>query len=221
MTTEFADWKSLEPPKSDRLEGQYVTLERLDVERHFPALWQAFESTQIDHWRYLLYGPFSNAQAYRQWLEQAAGSSDPFYYSIIVDGLALGLVSYMRIDAGNGVLEIGHVNFSPALQRTRAATEALMLMIEHAFTLGYRRIEWKCDNLNLPSRRAAERLGFVYEGLFHQHLIVRGHNRDTRWYALLDRHWSDLHEAYASWLAPANFDEAGQQRLSLHKLLPQ
>lgn len=172
-------------------------------------------------WTYLLSGPFASLAEYRTWLEAKQASDDPLFFAI-VDGatrLAVGLASYLRIDAANGSMEVGHLQFSPLLQRTAAATEAMYLMMKQAFELGYRRYEWKCDALNAASRRAAERLGFSFEGIFRQAVVYKGRNRDTAWYSIIDKEWPAIDAAYRQWLDPANFDEAGQQRSSLSALM--
>jgi RimJ/RimL family protein N-acetyltransferase len=168
--------------------------------------------------RYLPYGPFAGFEQFREWLDQRAASTDPLFYAI-VDGKTLtpqGMASYLRMVPEHGVIEIGHIWFAPALQRTRQATEAIYLMARHVFDdLGYRRLEWKCDALNEPSRRAAERFGFTFEGVFRQHLVVKGHNRDSAWFSMLDGEWPVIRAAFEAWLAPLNFDADGRQRESL------
>jgi len=171
-------------------------------------------------WAWLPYGPFEDAAAHRAWMAQACTGDDPLFFAVVDagDDRALGIASYLRITPEAGTIEIGHIAFSPALQRTAAATEALTLMIRCAFGLGYRRIEWKCNALNAPSRRAARRLGFSYEGVFRQAAVVKGRNRDTAWYAMIDSEAPALLAAYDRWLDPANFDAAGRQRVRLSDL---
>jgi RimJ/RimL family protein N-acetyltransferase len=162
----------------------------------------------------LFYGPFDSFDAYRRWLVAMTESNDPLFYAIVdnASGKAVGVAAYMRIDPANGVIEVGHLNFSPALQRTAAATEAMYLMMRRAFDeLGYRRYEWKCDSLNAPSRSAAERLGFHYEGLFRQAIIYKNRSRDTAWFSIIDSEWPARKTAFERWLAPENFDAAGRQ----------
>ncbi len=164
-------------------------------------------------------GPYGSVDELQTWMEQAVQSDAVFYaFTDPVSGTAFGYASFMRIDAANGALEIGNVMISPAAQRSRAASEALMLMIGWAFGAGYRRVEWKCNALNAPSRRAARRYGFAFEGIFRNHMILKSRNRDTAWYAMTDADWPALAAAYAAWLAPANFDAEGRQRDSLSDL---
>jgi len=171
-------------------------------------------------WTYLPYGPFESPDGYRDWVTERSRDSDPLFLAIVdgATGLATGVASYLRIDSGNGSIEVGHLAYSPLLQRTPAATEAMYLMMRHAFELGYRRYEWKCNALNTPSRVAAQRLGFAYEGIFRQASVVHGRNRDTAWYAIIDSEWPALQAAYEQWLAPANFDSDGQQKTRLSEL---
>jgi RimJ/RimL family protein N-acetyltransferase len=198
------------------------------------GLWEAFGAdTSGRNWTYLAHDPFVRFDDFAAWVAQASASSDPLYYVVSVaqdrrtsaGGAAtgavstvVGIASYLRITPAAGVIEVGHIHFSPHLQRTPAATEAMYLMMRHAFELGYRRYEWKCDALNAPSRRAAQRLGFSYEGLFRQALVTKGRNRDTAWYACLDREWPALRAAFDAWLDAGNFDADGRQRTSLTAL---
>jgi RimJ/RimL family protein N-acetyltransferase len=206
------------PPRAP-LQGRLCRLEPLDVARHAAPL---FEAHALDregrNWTYLPYGPFASAAEHARWVEWAAAQEDPQFFAI-VDGAsarAVGTASYLRIEPAMGVIEVGHLAFSPLLQRKPAATEAMFLMMRRAFDeLGYRRYEWKCDSLNAPSRRAAERLGFTYEGTFRQMHVVKGRNRDTAWFSILDREWPALKRAFERWLEPANFDAAGAQRRRL------
>ena len=165
-------------------------------------------------------GPFADFESYRAWLSESARTSDPLFFAVVetASGRAVGVASYLRIAPQYGSIEVGHLNFSPALQRTPAATEAMYLMMERAFRLGYRRYEWKCDALNAPSRRAAQRLGLSFEGVFRQATVYKGRNRDTAWYAAIDRDWPALQAAFSRWLDPANFDESGRQRVALSAL---
>lgn len=169
---------------------------------------------------YLSSGPFDSLESYRQWINSTCLGIDPLFHAIIdrATGLATGVASYMRIDPANGVIEVGHLNFSPLLQQTRAATEAMHLMMKNAFALGYRRYEWKCDSLNAPSQAAAQRLGFSYEGRFLQAVAYKGRNRDTDWFSITDREWPALCAAHEKWLAPENFDAQGRQHTSLSTL---
>jgi RimJ/RimL family protein N-acetyltransferase len=204
------------------LRGGWTIVEPLDPSRHAEALYDAGHPADpaacAALWRYLPYGPFVDPAAYRQWLATHAVSADPLYFAIrpMTADQPEGVASYLAIRPVDGVLELGHIWFSPQLQRTRMATEALFLLLDHAFgALGYRRVEWKCNALNQPSRHAARRLGFRFEGLFHQHMVIKGRNRDTAWYAILDGEWPALRQTFLRWLDPANFDAAGGQRRSL------
>ncbi len=206
-------------PGPDRLPGIHVTLERLDPARHADDLFQA----NLGHdwvWDYLPYGPFADLAGYRDWQAGMAAKSDPYFYALRdhATGRIGGIASYLRVDPGNGVIEIGHIQIAPVLQRSPAATEAISLMIRWAFQAGYRRVEWKCNALNEPSMVAARRYGFTYEGTFRQHMLVRGHNRDSAWFSILDREWPDLAAAHDAWLAPSNFDAEGRQRQRLSDL---
>jgi RimJ/RimL family protein N-acetyltransferase len=171
-------------------------------------------------WTYLAYGPFDTLDTYRSWVERMAASDDPLFFAVVdtASGRAAGVASYLRIDPPNGAIEVGHIAYSPALQRTRASTEAMYLMMRRAFTLGYRRYEWKCDALNASSRAAAERLGFSFEGIFRQATVYKGRNRDTAWYAAIDRDWPRLERVFTRWLEPENFDDDGRQRARLEDL---
>jgi RimJ/RimL family protein N-acetyltransferase len=215
------DWKPARPPTREPMEGRYCRVERLDSERHAQSL---FSANALDRegrmWTYLYSGPFDDFASYRAWAERSATSEDPFFYAIVdrQTGRAVGVAAYLRIDVNHGTIEVGHLTFSPLLQRTRAATEAMYLMMKHAFDSGYRRYEWKCNALNAPSRAAAMRLGFTYEGLFRQAAVARGRNRDTAWYAIIDREWPALERAFVRWLDPANFDSDGRQKVSLSHL---
>ncbi|HEX7084975.1 MAG TPA: GNAT family protein [Vicinamibacterales bacterium] len=199
--------------------GRWCRLEPLDAGRHARQLFEAnlLDETQAN-WTYLSIGPFHGLDEYTRWVRHAALSDDPLFHAIVDAGsnAASGVAAYMRIDPANGVLEIGHLNFSPRLQRTRAATEAIALMLRRAFDeLGYRRVEWKCDSLNAASRRAAERFGFTCEGVFRQAMVYKGRSRDTAWYAIIDREWPALRAAFEAWLGPENFDGEGRQRRRL------
>jgi RimJ/RimL family protein N-acetyltransferase len=212
-----AGWRAAAPPRVFALEGGGVRLERLDPARHAPALhdvWAGHDAL----WDYLPYGPFADAAATGVHLAACAATSDPWFMAILADGRAVGVASFLRIDPAMGVIEIGHICLSPALQGTVAATRAFALLAEWVFAHGYRRYEWKCNALNLPSRRAAERLGFSFEGVFRQAAVIKGRNRDTAWYAMTDGDWPGVQAAYAAWLAPANFDAAGRQRRALSEM---
>jgi RimJ/RimL family protein N-acetyltransferase len=205
------------------MEGQFCRLEPLDPAKHAREL---FEANSLDkegrNWTYLFVGPFADFDSYRAWLEQVAKSDDPLFHTIVdkETGRAVGVATFMRIDRANGVIEVGNINYSPLLQRKPAATEAMFLMMRRAFDeLGYRRYEWKCDSLNAPSRAAALRLGFQYEGLFRQAVVYKGRNRDTTWFSMIDSEWPALRSAYEAWLAPENFDAGGRQKRKLSDLI--
>ena len=197
-----------------------MVLEPVDPARHATALFASSEGAP-ELWNYLAYGPFESQGAFTRWLEARAASDDPLFYAVVdrTAGAARGMASYLRIERQNGVIEIGHIWFAPVMQRTRQATEAIYLLARHAFDdLGYRRLEWKCDSLNVPSRRAAARFGFVHEGVFRQHMVVKGRNRDTAWYAITDAEWPIRRAAFEAWLSPDNFDLSGHQRNSLSEI---
>ncbi len=206
-----AGWRAPPFPDAAVLEGRWCRLERLS-ERHADALFRA-NAADDAIWDYLPYGPFPSEAGYIRWVGDMAAGKDPLFYAVIerATGLAAGVMAYLRIVPEMGVIELGHINLSPRLARTTAASEAMILMISWAFTAGYRRFEWKCDALNLPSRRAAERLGLSYEGVFRQAAIVKGRNRDTAWFAATDKDWPGLQAAYEAWLSPGNFDAEGRQ----------
>lgn len=202
--------------------GRYCRVEALDADAHAASL-HAANCADLDgrSWTYLAYGPFPSKADYSAWVRSVQGQPDPIFHAIVDarSGEATGVASYLRIVPEHGVVEVGHIHYAPALQRTPAATEAMYLMMRRAFDeLGYRRYEWKCDRLNAASRRAAERLGFVYEGTFRNAVVVKGRNRDTAWFAVTDARWPALREAFERWLEPANFDAQGRQRQSLSQL---
>jgi len=213
-------WQPARPLSRVALEGELVRLEPVDVARHAGQLFAA-QSSAPELWEYLPYGPFESESAFRVWLTERAASSDPLFYAIIerLSGRALGMASFLRVEPGHGVIEVGHIWYSPALQRTRLATDAMYVMARHVFDdLGYRRYEWKCNALNEPSRRAAVRLGFTFEGVFRQHMVIKGENRDTAWYSMLDGEWPAAKAAFEAWLRPENFDAEGRQLRSLAEL---
>ncbi|GLT24571.1 N-acetyltransferase [Zoogloea oryzae] len=214
------DWTPPPPPAATLLFGRYCRLDPLDANRHGAALYAAFTADRTGaNWTYLPYGPFANEAAFSAWIASVAGGSDPLFFAVIDgQGQAVGIVSYLRITPAHGCIEIGHLHFSEALKHTPAATEALWLLLREAFALGYRRVEWKCNALNAPSRRAAQRLGFSFEGVFRQANVSKGRNRDTAWYGMIDADWPALAAAFDTWLAPGNFDAAGHQRASLSAL---
>ena len=196
-----------------------MRLEPLDPAQHEEPLYQALHAPGDPHlWDYLPYGPFGRDE-WHDWFSASAASRDPLFFALTEEGRPLGQASYLRIDPEHGVIEIGHIALGPALQRTPAATEAIYLLARHAFDdLGYRRLEWKCDALNVRSRRAAERLGFTFEGIFRQHMIVKGRNRDSAWFSIIDDEWPNRRAAFEGWLASANFDSEGRQLRSLGEM---
>ncbi|HET7845656.1 MAG TPA: GNAT family protein [Xanthomonadales bacterium] len=210
------------PPRTP-MRGTCVDVEPLDLDRHVPSLFRAqAEDRDGRRWTYLAYEQPATESAYREFLASISGGDDPLFHAIVdrASGDAVGLATYLRIEPKQGSIEVGHLNFSPRLSRTRGATEAIFLLMRRAFDeLGYRRFEWKCDALNAPSRRAAERFGFTFEGVFRQATVYKGRNRDTAWYSILDREWPALRAAYERWLDPANFASDGTQRVSLGSLV--
>jgi len=213
------DWSPAGTPSRNALNGVLVRLEVLDPERHAGSLFTSSHGEGSDElWKHLPYGPFARQDEFTAWLAQRAASTDPLFFAVVdwESMRALGMASFLRIEPAHGVIEIGHIWFAPELQQTRQATEAIYLLAKQAFgELGYRRLEWKCDSLNEPSRRAADRFGFTYEGVFRQHMVVKGRNRDTAWFSMTDGEWPLRRAAFEAWLAPENFDENGRQRKSL------
>ena len=199
------------------LEGRFGRIEKLDA-GHAAALWEAVTG-DVTLWTYMGYGPFANFAAFEAWVAERTKLADPFSYAVTAEGRAIGIVTLMEIRPAMRVIEVGNIVYGTPLQRTPLATEAQYLIARYAFeTLGYRRYEWKCNALNAPSRRAAARFGFTYEGLFRQHLIVKGRSRDTAWFSMLDSEWPARKAAFERWLSPQNFDSAGRQRESLSAL---
>lgn len=211
----IAGWKMPLHPSGAPMEGRFCRLERLDPAAHAADL---FEANRMDkqgrNWTYLPYGPFDSLDAYGDWMASTCMGDDPLFFAIVDAEArkAVGVASFMRIDAKSGSIEIGHLNFSPLLQKRPAATEAIYMMMARAFEGGYRRCEWKCNAFNAASRRAAQRFGFSFEGIFRQATVVKGRNRDTAWYSAMDHEWPALSRAFSAWLHPSNFDEAGRQR---------
>jgi RimJ/RimL family protein N-acetyltransferase len=215
------EWRRPPRPPRAPLTGRFCRLEPLDPPRHADAL---FAANALDadarHWTYLPYGPFADLAAYRAWMEATCLGDDPLFFTIVdaASDRPVGLASYLRIEPLAGSIEVGHLRFSSRLQRTPAATEAMVLMMRNAFALGYRRYEWKCDALNAPSRAAAQRLGLSFEGVFRHAWVMKGRNRDTAWFAATDRDWPALARAFEQWLAPDNFEADGRQRVRLSEL---
>ncbi|WP_108483147.1 GNAT family N-acetyltransferase [Oceaniglobus ichthyenteri] len=213
------NWQPPPRPGPETLTGRACSLHRLRADDHAAALHRAF-SDDDRTWDYMSYGPFASASRYHRWVREVAGGDDPFFYAVHDQGTGRlgGVASFLRIAPEAGSIEIGHIAFSPELQRTVAATEAIYLMMGWAFGAGYRRFEWKCNALNHASRRAAQRFGFSFEGVFRQADVMKGRNRDTAWFACIDQEWPALQTAFEAWLAPSNFDANGQQRERLGDL---
>lgn len=217
----LADWQPRPLPSPVILTGRWATLEPLSAPQHAHALWQAVQGHD-EVWDWLADGPYRSEEGLAEALAIKENGSAARFFAILPHDArgrvmqAAGYASLMRMDPANGVIEVGNVMFSPALQRTPAATEAMYLMMRYIFEeLGYRRYEWKCNALNLPSRRAALRLGFTFEGIFRQHMIVKGQNRDTAWFSIVDSEWPARKQIFEAWLAPENFDAEGQQKRAL------
>ncbi|WP_409525748.1 GNAT family N-acetyltransferase [Nitrincola sp. MINF-07-Sa-05] len=217
----LAEWTRPDLPPGEPMEGHYCQLEPLDPEVHAESLHEA-NLSDVDgrSWTYLPYGPFESVKAYKDWMVSSCQSTDPMFFAIRrkSDNKLVGVASYLRITPASGSIEVGHIHYSDHLKRSPVATESMFLMMKRVFELGYRRYEWKCDALNGPSRDAAQRLGFSYEGIFRQATVYKGRNRDTAWYAIIDSEWPALHRAFSEWLDPNNFDENGQQRCRLSDL---
>ncbi|MCO5133922.1 MAG: GNAT family N-acetyltransferase [Phyllobacteriaceae bacterium] len=224
MAEDMSCWTPRQKPERVVLDGLYARLEPLDTERHGSELFSASQVPDADDkFRWLAENPVDDEAAFLAWVKKSEASEDPLYFAVVdkASGKVAGRQTYMRIDTQNGVIEIGNIYWGPLIARKRAATEALYLFMRHAFAdLGYRRFEWKCNNDNEPSKRAALRFGFTFEGVFRQHLIVKGLNRDTAWFSIIDKEWPALEKAYEAWLAPENFDADGQQRRKLETFQP-
>jgi RimJ/RimL family protein N-acetyltransferase len=219
MPEDLKNWMPRPRPAREVLEGRYVRLEPLDAQKHGDGLFEASSVADADgRFRWLFDVPPENRQAFQPWLENAAASEDPLFFTVIdkETGRIGGRQTLMRIDPKHGVAEIGNVYWGPLISRMPAATEAQFLFTQYVFErLGYRRYEWKCHNENLPSKRAAERFGFKFEGIFRNHMVAKGANRDTAWYSIIDSEWPALKRAYENWLDPANFDADGKQKRRL------
>jgi RimJ/RimL family protein N-acetyltransferase len=213
-------------PERATLEGRWITLTPLNADKHAQALYEGSngDAARESVWTYLFDGPCHSLDEFRANIEAKARSDDPLFFAVVdnATGRAVGYQTLMRVDAPNRVIEVGNVMYSPAMQRTAGATEAQYLFARYVFNeLGYRRYEWKCHSLNAPSRRAAERFGFTFEGIFRQHMIVKGRNRDTAWFAMLDSDWPARKAAFERWLEPGNFDDRGRQKQKLSELMPE
>ena len=213
------DWTPAPLPTGEGLTGRYARLKALDADRHAALLFKAFDGHDAV-WTYMPDGPFASAAQFHRWMREATARDDILFYAIFdqVTGEYGGFASYLRMKPASGSIEVGYIAMSPQLQRTRAASEAIYLMMKWAFEAGYRRFEWKCDALNAASRRAAQRFGLSFEGIFRQATVVKGRNRDTAWFAAIDTEWPALKEAFEFWLSPANFDAERQQRERLSDL---
>lgn len=215
-------WSERARPVRATITGTHGRLEPLDTAKHGADLWAAIEGHD-SVWTYLSYGPFENQGAFLSWLKSREELTDPLSYAVVdcASGKALGVLTLMEIRPAAGVVEVGHIFFAPVLQKTRAATEAILLAMRYAFDeLGYRRFEWKCDGLNAPSRAAAIRFGFTFEGVFRQHMVIKGRNRDTAWYSIIDKDWPVVKAGFEAWLKPDNFDAEGHQKAGLADLRP-
>ncbi|TXN56972.1 GNAT family N-acetyltransferase [Methylobacterium sp. WL18] len=216
------DWTPRPRPPRTPMEGRTCRVVPLDAEAHAAGLFAAYDAAPDRRgWTYLGDEMPDSEAAYRVRLDAQAQSQDPLFHAVLdrATGAPLGIASYLRIDPGNGVIEVGHLHFGPSLQRSPASTEAMALMMARAFDeLGYRRYEWKCDSLNAPSRAAALRLGFTFEGIFRNAVVVKGRSRDTAWFSITDAEWPRIHAGFAAWLDPANFDADGRQRRGLAEL---
>ncbi len=214
------NWRPPAPPARELIGGRRCTLEPLDLDRHGDALFDANERGDGSNWTYLFAPAPASREAYLEYMRVTCTGTDPLCYAVVDHSarVAVGVASYMRIVPEHGCIEVGHIHFSPALQRTPVATEAMYLMMRHVFDLGYRRYEWKCDSLNAPSRAAAQRLGFSFEGVFRNAIVYKGRSRDTAWYSITDGEWPAIRSAFEQWLDPANFDAHGSQRVQLRWL---
>ncbi|WP_282609943.1 GNAT family N-acetyltransferase [Pelagibius sp. Alg239-R121] len=215
-------WMACQAPPNTVMEGRYCSVEPIDPDRHAAELHDANrKDTDARIWTYMPYGPFASLDDYRAWMTTTCLGSDPLFHTVIdkASGKAAGVASYLRIEPSIGVIEVGHINYAPALQKTVAATEAMYLLMRRVFDeLGYRRYEWKCDALNAGSRAAAARLGFQFEGIFRQATMYKGRNRDTAWFGITDKDWPEIKGRMETWLDPANFDAHCRQLKSLSKI---
>ncbi|MEO1200439.1 MAG: GNAT family protein [Pseudomonadota bacterium] len=219
------DWQPRPYPPRTAMEGRLCRVVPIDVDAHAGDLFDAFaRDGDGRNWTYMPSGPFADRDGFRAWLAETCTGDDPLFYTVTDRALghAVGMASYLRIDPGPGVIEVGFIHFSPLIQRSAISTECMYMMMARVFDeLGYRRYEWKCDALNAPSRRAAKRLGFSFEGLFRQATIYKGRNRDTAWFSILDTEWPAIRAGFEAWLAPDNFDPDGRQKAPLNHFVPE
>ena len=214
MPQSLEDWQPAKRPHNQLIEGRYIRLEKLDPQRHGDDLWLTLEGPEGDPklWDYMAYGPFTERAAFDEWLNSNAASLDPYFYTVIdpTNGQAQGLLSLMSIVPEHGRIEIGHVTFGAAMQRSPKSTEAAYLLAKESFALGNRRLEWKCNSENARSKRTAVRLGYTYEGVFRQHMVAKGKNRDTTWYSIISTEWPAIATGFEKWLALDNQPKSGQ-----------
>lgn len=224
------DWQAAKYPNGAPIIGRLCSIEQLDPKLHARDLFKAFTAPgpqgdlrNDSLWTYMPQGPFASEAELREWIQSVCERRDPLFHAIIEQssGQAVGIASYLRINPAQGVIEVGYLTFAPRLQRSTVATEAMFLMMQQAFELGYRRYEWKCDALNAPSRRAATRLGFSFDGLFKQAIMYKGRNRDTAWYSVLDREWPRIQHGFSAWLNESNFTADAQQKRKLSAFMPE
>ena len=203
------------------MQGRYCCLYPLDLKKHSIPLYEAFCKDKDNlNWTYLPYGPFENYEDFKKWLVDFCLTKDPFFFVVVKKDTVVGLASYLRIKPEVGVIEIGHIHFSPLLQKTRASVETIYLMMRRVFDeMGYRRFEWKCDSLNKRSCEAAKKFGFQFEGIFRQLTIYKGRNRDTAWFSVINKDWGKIKQNFERWLSAENFDEKNKPSLSLRYLM--
>ena len=217
------NWKICAAPPKTKMEGRYCVIEILDIEKHAEDLFNSFAKDIKNYdWTYLHYGGFKTLIEFKEWLDKDCLNNDPLFHTIIDknQNIAVGMTSYLRIHEKIGNIEVGHIHYSFSMQKKPIGTEAMYLMMKRVFDeLGYRRYEWKCDSLNERSCKAAKRFGFTFEGIFRQHNIVKGHNRDTAWFSIIDKDWDRIKKNYEKWLDMENFDEEGKQKTSLTSLM--
>ena len=217
------NWKICEAPTKTKIEGKFCILEILNIEKHSEDLFNSFAKDIKDYdWTYLHYGGFKSLIEFEKWINKFCSQNDPLFYTVIDKNqyIAVGMASYLNIKQNIGNIEVGHIHYSPLMQKKTIGTEVMYLMMKHVFDeLGYRRYEWKCDSLNKRSCKAAKRFGFTFEGIFRQHNIVKGHNRDTAYFSIIDIEWNRIKNNYETWLNSSNFNEDGKQKKSLTSLM--